>query len=197
VILGHRRIHRLIVLFLAPVALGVFVAAVIDRASAPDASPAANLLRRTSVSVDRAIERGDVIWSREDLFVNWPARVIAYQFSGEVAERGPVPSSHRALEIKPLRPIGKPDVLLYWAPATEGASTQSPDGRALTSLPADAHLLGRIGGTGIRRFKLPGHGDWTASRASGGSLILYSLGHQEVIAAGGLPPLSGSEGVRP
>jgi len=153
-IAAHRRRHRLIFVLLAPAILLVLVAALFERR----ASVAVDALPAVLFTHAGKIGEGIVLWTREDLFAGFPARVVAYQ--------------GREIELKPLRPQAAPDLLLYWSPAMGSASV------AAARLPEDVHLLGRIGGTGIHRFALPP----LELGIEPGSLWLYSLGHQEVIA---------------
>lgn len=69
--------------------------------------------------------------------------------------------------------LGIADPLLYW-------SATAPSGAAL---PADAHLLGSITMPVSPRFPLPSQATDTA-----GNLIVYSMGHQEVVATAPLRP---------
>jgi hypothetical protein len=85
------------------------------------------------------------------------------------------------LELDPDGDLRQPDVLVYWSPAAE---TQ---GR----LPADSHLLGRLAGARARRLPLP-----AAAVPGSGQIVLYSLGHQELVGALPLPGPA-SEAARP
>ena len=154
---GRRQAHRRLILLLAPIAFVLFGAAILDRGGMPVSTALPDFSNRGDVSEGAAASWGDRLWSKEDLFTGWPARLVAYP--------------NRRFELKPLRPLEKPDVLLYWTPGSGSAD----------SLPSDAHLLGRLGGTGIRRFILPDHGIGGPSGRGNGALILYSLGHQEVV----------------
>ena len=73
-----------------------------------------------------------------------------------------------ALEIAPLADPRRPDVLVYWSSRAEVEDR----------VPEDSHLLGRLAGVQPRRFLLP-----PAAANRGGSLYLYSLGHQELLDA--------------
>ena len=71
----------------------------------------------------------------------------------------------RAIELTPRVDLQRPDTLLYWQPA---GATELSDGSL---------LLGSVAGTQRRRFALPARaGD------EPGTLVLYSLGHSEVVA---------------
>ncbi len=78
------------------------------------------------------------------------------------------------IELDPARPIARPEVLVYWSRSSATA------GR----LPADAYLLGSLAGDRARAFTVP-----AGALGRAGSLVLYSLGAQEVIAATRLPAL--------
>lgn len=181
---SRRKAHRSLVFVLAPIASVVFVTAlmqpapnpVVDRLPTFLEGPQAHLdgqkARNGAQQAQKDVEPGAPLWVKEDLFSDWPARVSAYR--------------RRVLELKPLRPLIKPDVLVYWTPERFSGAT----------LPQDAHLLGRIGGTSVRRFVLPDHGPLQGAAAPNhaGSLVLYSLGHQEVVTVAVLPALRAEAG---
>jgi hypothetical protein len=180
-IAAHRRRHRLIFLFVGPALVAFFLAALNSRPSPPTMADLPSLAHASAVSsahrVPGALGEGEVIYRREDLFPGWPARVIAYLGDKQGREQS------REIELKPLRPLAAPDVLLYWAPAVADSALGDDAAQSAPRLPLDAHLLGRIGGTERRRFVLPDHD----VPAESGALILYSLGHQVVIAKASLP----------
>ena len=173
-IAAHRRRHRIAMLLLAPITLGLAAAAVLSRPPAPlvDSIPA--ILASAPGLADAAriggVGTGDSLWQREDLFAAWPVRLTAYRVAGHAA-----PVAAYAIDLKLLRPLIKPDVLVYWSPHVE-------DGQG-GKLPEDIHLLGRVGGTAWQRFAIPAHEIPVAS----GALYLYSLGHQELIGRAVLP----------
>jgi len=74
-------------------------------------------------------------------------------------------ASERIVELTTRAAIDHPDVLVYWIPS-------AGSGAGSAALPADARLLGPLGGVGTRRFRLPPDGQLAGSR-----LILFSLGH--------------------
>lgn len=74
------------------------------------------------------------------------------------------------LELVPAAPLAQPDVLVYW-------SAEAP----AKTVPAGAFLLGTLGNR-PRRFPLPAEAGGTA-----GHVVLFSLGHGEVLATGALP----------
>jgi hypothetical protein len=145
---------------LGPISLGVLALALTSRGAAPlvPVLPAWSAAPRSE---------GAVLWEREDLFPGWPARLSV--------------RADRSAELKALRPLVAPDVLVYWTP---DAAVD------LGSLPADAHLVARLGGTAVHRFTLPAHD----VPAPAGALVLYSLGHQEVVAAAVLPSFAAEAG---
>ncbi|MEM7586764.1 MAG: hypothetical protein AAF560_25465 [Acidobacteriota bacterium] len=77
------------------------------------------------------------------------------------------------LELTPSQPLAKPEVLVYW---TSEGETGGP------GLPADAFLLGALAGARPRTMTLP-----AAAQGRPGQLLLYSLGHQEIVDSGTLP----------
>ncbi len=89
--------------------------------------------------------------------------------------KSPMTSS---LIIRSVNPLLKPDLLVYWVPE----SIQNH------SLPEHALLLGELMGTSFRHMTLP-----TAATTEPGSLVIYSLAHQEVFTHFTLPSLVGSE----
>ncbi len=75
------------------------------------------------------------------------------------------------LELEPRQPITRPEVLVYW-------SRSAATGR----LPEDAYLIGSLAGDRARAFELP-----QEALGRAGTLVLYSLGHQEIVASTRLP----------
>jgi len=88
------------------------------------------------------------------------------------------PDQPALLELQPLEPAGggqvseepsgQPAVLVYWSPVGDTLE--------------QAWLLGTAPSRSPRRYPLP-----EAARAGGGRLLLWSLGHHELLAAGSLP----------
>jgi hypothetical protein len=76
----------------------------------------------------------------------------------------------RVLELLPEEDVQEPDVLVYWTPGDPGADGPPP---------ADARLVGSLAGAHARRCALPA--------GSGGSVVLYSLGHRERLGAARVP----------
>jgi len=86
-------------------------------------------------------------------------------------------SSTSSLIIRSVDPLLKPDLLVYWVPE----SSQN------NSLPENAMLLGELMGTSFRHMTLP-----TAATTEQGSLVIYSLAHQEVFTQFLLPSAVGT-----
>lgn len=76
------------------------------------------------------------------------------------------------VELEPREPVARPEILVYWTPAGSAAGQLSPD----------AFLLGALADARARAFALP-----PAALGRAGRLVLYSLGHQEVVDAAELP----------
>jgi hypothetical protein len=83
----------------------------------------------------------------------------------------------RWLEAQPSEPLLEPEVLVYVLATASRVAAPTGD----TALPAGARLLGALSGTLARRWSLPADVD---------QLLLYSLGHQGVLARGALPAAS-------
>ena len=86
-------------------------------------------------------------------------------------------SNTSVLIIRSVDPLLKPDLLVYWVPE----SIQN------NSLPEHAMLLGQLMGTSFRHMTLP-----KAPITKEGSLVVYSLAHQEVFMHFPIPPLVGT-----
>jgi hypothetical protein len=84
----------------------------------------------------------------------------------------------RILELTPRAPLAEPEALAYYSGEPSGAG-----------LPPAAVLLGAMDGTRPRTFPLP------AAAAGGGWIVIYALGHQEVVATAELPAVT--EGTEP
>lgn len=112
------------------------------------------------------------------------ADVESYELFAElgVAVRGRRTVAGATLELAPAKPLGRPDVLVYW-------SAENADSERWTE---GALLLGVLGDR-ARIYSVP-----ATAAARDGYLVLYSLAHQEVLAAGALaamipPPDHGQE----
>lgn len=80
-----------------------------------------------------------------------------------------------SLELSAVAPAAAPDVLLYWSAQSSVAVGEAE------ALPADARLLGALGGGGRLLLPVPDEA------AGGGALLLYSLGHARLIGRAALP----------
>ncbi|MEC4675018.1 MAG: hypothetical protein VST68_12590 [Nitrospirota bacterium] len=103
-----------------------------------------------------------------------PIRVGEHAFEISVGEN---PTNTATLVIRSVDPLLKPDLLVYWVPETVQGN----------SLPEFAVLLGELMGQAFRRMPFP-----TATTTDQGSLVFYSLGHQEVFTQFPIPPLVGT-----
>jgi hypothetical protein len=84
----------------------------------------------------------------------------------------------RSVVIRPLEIIAKPDLLVYWS---ERAPSPNEDQGARI---ADAALVGSLSGRSSRVLTLP---QGSSGRAGGGYLLVYSLGHGQLLADLSLP----------
>lgn len=161
---AHRAIHRIAWL---PIFL-LFVAALSSRrpveiaddgwAALPAAAHGSGTMR-TPTSAPRAL-----LGTSTEAFGIWPARLSVW--------------TDGTLEIEPLRPLDRPELLIYWL----------SDPLVGETLPDSAQLLGRLAGTATRRFRLPPSS--SASPGDPGILVVYSLGHQQVVATARLASLA-------
>jgi hypothetical protein len=83
------------------------------------------------------------------------------------------PAERLAVELQPQDYLKIPDLLVYWHPKPSIQTGKLPD---------DVYLLGVMAGTQKLRFVLP-----EPAMTQDGSIILYSLAHQKIIAATLLP----------
>lgn len=79
------------------------------------------------------------------------------------------------IELSPAEPLAKPEILAYWTASGSASGT---------ALPAEAWLLGAFGGERPEAFAVP-----SAVLGREGHLVLYSLGHQEVLGSVSLPAI--------
>jgi hypothetical protein len=77
----------------------------------------------------------------------------------------------RAVSIRPLEVIAKPDLLVYWTARAAGDGA----GDDLADRLDDATLVGSLSGRSRRVLRLP-------EGADGGSLLVYSLGYGDLLA---------------
>ena len=103
-------------------------------------------------------------------------RIKAGEHSFEIAIEADS-SNTSVLIIRSVDPLLKPDLLVYWVPE----SIQN------NSLPEHAILLGELMGTSFRHMTLP-----SAASTQPGSLVIYSLAHQEVFTQFLLPSVVGT-----
>ena len=82
------------------------------------------------------------------------------------------------IALRPTRDPKLPKALVYWVPGVQ----------ARTALPDDAVLVGSLAGQWPVRLSAPAE-----ARGTPGRLIVYSLGHQRVVAEGPAPSLAGTE----
>ena len=87
-------------------------------------------------------------------------------------------SATSSLTIRSVDPLLKPDLLVYWIRETIQDN----------SLPEHAMLLGELMGTSFRHMALP-----TVATTLEGSLVIYSLTHQEVFTHFLLPSIVGTK----
>ena len=73
------------------------------------------------------------------------------------------------LLIRPLTPILKPDMLVYWVPSSKTFT----DG----NLSEHAILTGNLAGDSPRRLSLP-----PGAAQGEGDIVIYSLGHRDIVA---------------
>jgi hypothetical protein len=175
VIAAHRRFHRGLQWILWPLVVLVFSVALASRRPDPRIAPWPDWLTasvakpaeplRPSSPADARV--GVLLDSSEDAFGTWPARLSRW--------------SGRRIEITPLRPLDRPELLVYWIPGEIEAG----------ALPDDAHLIGRLASSRPHRFALP---DAAAPKGgtfgAGGQILIYSLGHQEIVATARLADLA-------
>ena len=97
----------------------------------------------------------------------WPSVPITTRL---LADR--MPAEQLAVELTPTEALLRPDVLVYWVPGEVQEA----------ALPETSYLLGALQGTEPQVWPLP-----EEARYVSGTLLLYSLPHDEVIAHTSLP----------
>jgi hypothetical protein len=112
-----------------------------------------------------AISFSHLLFEKSDLWTDLKITTRVYA--------GQQPAEHLAVELYPQSYLKIPDLLVYWHPQPSIQTGKLPD---------DAYLLGVLAGTHKLRFILP-----EPAMTQDGSLILYSLAHQKIIAATTLP----------
>ncbi len=80
----------------------------------------------------------------------------------------------RALTIRPLEIIARPDLLVYWSARETGPGDDAAGDDVVARLD-DALLVGSLSGRSRRVLTLP-------AQAEGGNLLVYSLGYGELLA---------------
>jgi hypothetical protein len=162
----HYGIHRILWL---PIAL-LFLAALTSRPSSELRNEGQDVLLGSELPLgtksDATPGPRALVGSSLDAFGPWPARVALF--------------GDGTLELTPLRPLDRPELLVYWLPGTQVGD----------ALPDSAQLLGRLAGTQVQRFRLPPRA--TASTSGRGSLVVYSLGHQAIVAVAPLSSIGDS-----
>jgi len=165
-----RRVHFRIAVALAAFLPAAFAAGWLSR---PDFPAAATLPRAVS-----AWEEGELVWSNDALFA-----------AAQITTRALRTPNGWIVELVPRETLLRPDVLVYWTPDAAG------------EFDSGAHFLGRLGGGRAHRFVLPAwdvpdpDGRARHAEGPGGTVFLYSLGHQELIDRAALAPAS--ESARP
>jgi len=102
-------------------------------------------------------------------------RIQAGEQTFEIAV-GEGPANTSSLLIRSVEPLLKPDLLVYW----------TPEASQNHSLPKNAILLGELMGQSYRRMAFP-----NGTPTDRGTLIIYSLGHQEVFTQFPIPNVVG------
>ena len=103
-----------------------------------------------------------VLWEKENL---WSDLKMSTRVCGDE-----LPPTQLALELHPFEDLKAPDVLVYWSPQNSGEELN------------EAYLLGALAGRHKRSWPLP-----QAALQSEGKIVLYSLGHQQILASAALP----------
>ena len=152
-----RNRHRRVVTVLAVLVPVGFVAGILSRSPDPTAEAIPGELR-----AELREAPGQVVWARSDLWRDLPVDTALNRAS----------DGRLFLTLQPRSDLKRPEVLAYWAPPGE---SEKP-------VPENAVLLGRLQGTLPSIFELPGVANGTPGR-----LLLYSLGHQELLKIVSLP----------
>ncbi len=119
----------------------------------------------SALTVPQAISFSHLLFEKTDL---WPdLKIITRVYADQQ------PAERLAVELHPQDYLKIPDLLVYWHPQPAIQTDKLPD---------DAYLLGALAGTKTLRFILP-----EPAMTQDGSLILYSLAHQKIIATTMLP----------
>jgi len=160
-----RQRHRLNLTILAVVLPLAFALGLLARKASPTMHAAPSALSHEPFALPR------MIFEKEDL---WPGIKITTRVYTDA------PSGLLfALELQPREDVHAPDILVYWSARTSGNEQE---------LLKEAHLLGALAGRQKRSWLLPG----TMERVDG-KVILYSLGHQAVVASASLTISQGGQ----
>jgi hypothetical protein len=147
-----RQRHRIVVLTLSALLPAAFLLGIDSRRSIP-------LLPSLPTSLShQPVRTYQSVWLRDDLWENMPLRTRLLSDP---------PHSNLALEVTAADPVVRPDVLLYWLPATSKLDE---------SLPSDAVLLGAWIQQPVNPLPVP-----QSAKAGQGRLILYSLADHEIV----------------
>lgn len=153
-----RRRHRLLVAALSLAVPAVFAAGLLARKAVPWLP---ELPPEMAPGATPAATRTLGEW--DDLWVGLP-----------VTTRLLTSAAGTLVELRPREDPGLPDLLVYWSEAEAEVGAAAP--------PSASVLLGPAAGSASWTFRLP-----PAAAAGGGYLVLYSLAHQEAVAAAPLP----------
>jgi hypothetical protein len=151
---SHRIAHRWIFVALALVIPALLLAGIGLRPTVPPVSTNETLIRVDGFAADTGQDEVEIVGA-------------GLRFGLTRLEDG------RSVVIRPLEIIAKPDLLIYWS---ERPPTLNEDQGARI---AEAELVGSLSGRSRRMLTLP---QGSSSRASGGHLLVYSLGHGELLA---------------
>ena len=151
-----RRRHRRVVMTLAVLVPVLYLSAIQARRDVPT----------TNAIVETVSRVGRLDGTAREVETDWDGASMQVRLWSDGA----------ILELLPEADPARPDVLVYWTEAGEGAETPS-DG---------AYLLGTLAGAEPRRFVLP-----DVALSTGGRLLLWSLAHSELVASAALPATGG------
>lgn len=165
-----RRRHRWITMALAVGLPIAFIAGLAVRKPIPTTENAPSALMAPP-----DIVFSQLLFDKSDLWANLKITTRLY------ADQQP--ARQLAVELHPQDDLKAPDLLVYWHPEPAVQTEQLPD---------EAYLLGALAGTQMGRFILP-----APALTQEGSLILYSLAHQKIIATTTLPARQFMERIAP
>lgn len=161
-IAAHRRAHRRIHAVLWPLVAALGLAAWSARRPVDAPTDWPGFLAENAGSIRAAAPSSNAprapLWTRDGAFGSWPVRLALFEDG--------------RLELRPHRPLEQPELLLYWLPGAFSGDR----------LPDHARLLGRLAGPQTQRFLLPPDA-MRAEDGDPGSLVVYGLGHAEIVAS--------------